>query len=291
MGFGQVTKSESIDPAAGNHFGAFAEPAFLNGYSPVSLFPRQKRPRLGLDWRNACWSRVSHEWLQGHAASHPDSGVGLACGKCIVAFDLDVESEESVAVLRTIVEGICGRTQLVRIGREPRLALIYRAVEPIVSIRLPKVDILGLGTQIVAYGTHPETGNHYRWIGDSAPHLTPLSEVTGVTNAQCVEVASAIVRRVYGSQFNQMVFDVDIDVTKLQLTSRTQLAKLFLTSLFRGKEAARNEVERMIFENEIPPSYWGFVMRPTVHGGFNHGDFMRKLTRCEFIENPGESPT
>ncbi|MBW3098307.1 bifunctional DNA primase/polymerase [Pseudohoeflea coraliihabitans] len=266
------------------HFADFAPQIWANGYSVIPLQPRLKKPQLVETWRSACWERTSENDVRDLAAAYPDRGVGIACGRHTMAFDLDVDNEATIAVLRSIVEDICGVTQLVRVGRSPRIMLIYRAIEPILSIRLPKIDILGMGTQFAAYGVHPTTDADYLWIGETAPHLTPLEEITGVTNAQCEAVAAAICRAVCGARFKRMVFDIDLDLVRLNFTSRSHLFRQLLSSLLRGKARARREVETMVINHEIPPGYWGFVMRPEVEGGFDHRDFMERLNRGEFVE-------
>lgn len=268
----------------GNYFARFAEPAFANGYSVIPLTPGQKKPRKGRAWRDACWTRMPAEEVGAHAADFPDSGVGLACGRHTVVFDIDVDSAETANAIGAIVVDICGPTPLVRIGSQPRFALVYRSLEPIVSIRLPRFDILGLGCQLVAYGVHPRTGGSYRWVGGTAPHLIDLGQIPGVTNAQTEAVASEVLRRIYGDRFERFVFDTDMDLMTLGFSSRSTLTKQWLMSVFRGRTRARQRFRTLVMDNEIPPGFWGFSMRPVVRGGFNHGDFIARLERGELVD-------
>jgi hypothetical protein len=272
------------------HFLTFAGPTFKNGYSIISLLPGQKKPRPGLEWQDACWSRASPDWIHRHATDAPDSGVGLACGKYTVAFDLDVDNEDAIGALRGMVEGVCGKTPLLRVGREPRVALVYRSLEPIVSIRLPKVDVLGLGTQLVAYGTHPHTRGEYRWVGGTAPHLTGLGEIPGVTNAQCEAVAEVIMRAVCGERFERMVFSVDHGMFALGFASRSRLSRQLLIRLFGGKAKARRRIMDDVIGQRIPPGNWGFIMQPEVKGGMDYADIAGKMARCEFAAGPEATP-
>jgi hypothetical protein len=66
---------------------------------------------------------------------------------------------------------------LVRYGKAPKRALLFRTDEPFRKIARsfsypncdpkhpPKIEILANGQQIVAFGTHPETNRAYSWHG------------------------------------------------------------------------------------------------------------------------------
>ncbi|MEO1197825.1 MAG: bifunctional DNA primase/polymerase [Pseudomonadota bacterium] len=266
-----------------NYFAVYAARCHANGYSVVSRHPQQRPPRAGLDWRNACWSRVSADWVQQHTKTDPQSGVSFACGRHTVAFDIDVDNEETVKVLSRLVEQVCGQTPLKRVGRPPRVALVYRAAEPIISIRLPRFDVLGLGTALAGYGIHTGTGKPYRWIGGTAPHLTLLEDLPSVTNGQCNEIVSDLMRRVVGDGFERFVFDADRDLLAACSTTRRTLTKYLLMSIRRGLKRTRQTFSASVEANEIPPGYFGFIMRPVVRGGFDYLDFMHKLDACEII--------
>jgi hypothetical protein len=276
-----LTKSSASKALDGKYFAKYAKPTYDNGYSVISLRPGQKIPNTDIGWREACWSRFSDEWVQQQAGTTPHAGIGLACGRYTVAFDIDVEDRQSVEIIRSMVANVCGETPLVRVGTAPKLALVYRSLEPIISIRLPKFDILGLGCQIVAYGDHPKTGKPYQWIGETAPHLSSLDQIPGVTNEQCVDVAAQVMRRIYGDRFERFVFDTDLDMVTLCLSSRKTLAHQLWARLIYGTRRARARFRTRVVGHEIPPGFWGFCMRPLVHGGFDHGDFLRRLTAGE----------
>ena len=69
-----------------------------------------------------------------------------------------------------------GDTPFARVGRAPKMMLIYRAGEPTATRRFKAaqgdddgIEILGNGAQFVAYGSHQDTGRPYQWVGDMAP--------------------------------------------------------------------------------------------------------------------------
>ncbi len=265
-------------------FASYAAPSHANGYSVIPLYPNQKRPRMGFDWRNACWTRFSADWVHAQAASFPDSGVGLACGRTTMTFDIDIEDVAVVSRLRDVIENHCGTGPLVRVGRPPRVALIYRSAEPIVSMRIPKIDVLGLGTQLAAYGIHPTTGRTYDWVDGIAPHNTPLSEIPAVTNALCEAAISEIVRSVYGDRFERMVFDLDMDLIRYSFSSRSRLIRQLLRTLARGKVSARDKIVHEVRTNGIRPGYWGYVMRPQVRGGFDSKYFLENVRHGDPVD-------
>ena len=60
-----------------------------------------------------------------------------------------------------IVRATLGETPLIRFGRFPRWARVYRAARPVASAKAPGFEILGVGRQIVAFGRHSVTGKPY----------------------------------------------------------------------------------------------------------------------------------
>jgi len=281
-----VTQDSAVARAEGHapgdrFFLTFAEETADNGYSVIAIIPRKKMPRFELEWRASCWTQTPLEWIREVAQAFPDSGVALACGRYTVAFDIDVNNESTVEILRSTVEDICGKTPLVRIGNAPRIALFYRPAEPIISIRLPKFDILGLGTNMTIYGIHPRTEQHYRWVGGSAPHLINLNELPAVTNEQCLEVATRVMRKVFGDRFERFNFDTDRNLLARSVTSRTMLARQLLIRVLRGKKHAQARYEKLLRRGEFPPGFWGFLMRPVVKEGFDRFEFSHKLDTCQ----------
>src|SRR5262249_18268793 len=82
-----------------------------------------------------------------------------------------------------LVEQMLGATPLVRIGRAPKRLLVYRAAQPLLKLATPplflpdstkvQVEILGLGQQFVADGTHPTPAG--RMAGSTARRKIPRS--------------------------------------------------------------------------------------------------------------------
>jgi hypothetical protein len=142
------------------------------GFSPIPVCG--KRPVLP-NWQHkhdtspdeiALWAR-----LYGDAVN---SGVLTARTP---ALDIDVlDPDAAAAVERLARERFADRGRLVvRFGRPPKRAILFRADRPFKRIKATlttpsgatgqQVELLGDGQQLVARGIHPNTGNPYRWFG------------------------------------------------------------------------------------------------------------------------------
>jgi hypothetical protein len=132
----------------------------------------------------AAWARLRD------IGDHP--GLGIACGK-VVCCDIDVYDPEQARWTERLARSRLGDTPLRRVGRWPKVALVYRtAGRPISKTQSPelfkvgvkaKVEVLRQGQQFVAFGIHPETREPYTWDG-ATPETTPLAELPAVTQEQ-----------------------------------------------------------------------------------------------------------
>nr|CAD6617249.1 hypothetical protein RKHAN_03336 [Rhizobium sp. Khangiran2] len=135
-------------------FGAWAETAYENGYSPIPM--AGKRPRA----RN--WSRgFGANAIRKLCASMPDANLGILLGN-IVAIDIDIEDPNEAHRVAELAMEILGPTPYVRVGRWPRRMLFYRATSRINTRSIHSVDILGSGSAVLL-GVHPDTDNEYYW--------------------------------------------------------------------------------------------------------------------------------
>lgn len=115
--------------------------------------------------------------LARDTATHPQAtNTGLRTG-ALVGVDIDVEDEHEAAAIKALVEDVLGPSPLVRVGRKGML-ICYQNPEPIRKITVgssdrTKVEIMGVGQQVVAYGVHPDTARPYEWIGKAEPASCP----------------------------------------------------------------------------------------------------------------------
>ena len=125
---------------------------------------------------------------------------GLACAE-IVAVDVDILDQHLVDEIVHLTETRLGPTPLVRVGRAPKILLVYRWERPFRKIQtaelfLPdgqklKVEVLAEGQQFVADGVHPDTGEPYRWT-DESPETVHLSTLPLVSEEQVRNVIAEI---------------------------------------------------------------------------------------------------
>jgi hypothetical protein len=136
------------------------------GWRIVPILPKQKRP-------------AHTGWTEREFTSEdfrPDSGIGIVTGQGIVALDVDAYCEDVSAAIVTEAMRRFGAT-LERVGQAPKTALFYRGLDikkrdvtlqptgKAPNGKQEKLEVLGNGQQIVAFGIHPDTGQPYRWKG------------------------------------------------------------------------------------------------------------------------------
>ena len=169
---------------------ALRQTYWRNGYRPVPVYSRQKRPR-GNGWLADAlqdpplWAT---RWPEIVALS-----TGLATGP-LAGFDVDVLIQAVVDRIVWETEQMLGTTPLVRIGRAPKTLLGFRCEhDPFRKLStgtfiMPdgteaKVEMLADGQQFVADGIHPDTGQPYLWPAGS-PETVPLANVPPITFEQ-----------------------------------------------------------------------------------------------------------
>jgi hypothetical protein len=124
------------------------------------------------------------------------------------AIDIDVLDKKISRRIADMADDILGRTPLRRIGREPKIALIYRCEDlrdmPNISRYISKIDedgnikasengieIQGYGKLLTFLGVHHKTGKPFRWL-----HLTPLNatpeDAPLVTSNQVADFIEAV---------------------------------------------------------------------------------------------------
>lgn len=159
-----------------------------NGYEPLPILAGTKRPSNS-NWQAA---PLTHETVSGWNAA----GTGLRTGLLSV-IDIDLVNPAEAKAITKLVMDRLGETPLIRIGRKG-LALFYRNPKPCAKITVEggrdgqKVEILGLGQQVVGFGIHPDTGNPYDWITGLSPIDVPHADLPEVSPAQLRTLAEAV---------------------------------------------------------------------------------------------------
>lgn len=180
-----------------SHFKKHAMDVLARGFSCIPIIPGDKRPGYksgdqvtNLDgWQKYCTAQPSDEAVAEW--SKCEASLGLPCGNFVVAVDIDVLDPGLAHEVEKKVLEIAGVDEApVRTGKFPKRAIFFRP-EGHIQSRSKKwkdeagtshgLDILGSGRQVVAFGTHPDTGREYVWRGgdpctvhrDALPALTP----------------------------------------------------------------------------------------------------------------------
>ena len=138
-----------------------------NGYRPVpvagahiAMKSAGKRPLMKA-WETVCASADEEEIARWARAQRNCTNTGLLCGD-IVGIDIDVPVEDLAANVEAAAREILGDTPLKRIGRAPKLLLVFRPDEPFDKLQTPelvlpdgtvtRVEVLATGQQFVGFG-------------------------------------------------------------------------------------------------------------------------------------------
>lgn len=168
--------------------------------APGSSFARRqgalgKAPGiLGEDgWRGFDWMRhatTDDDLVRWHLMG---AGVGIRCGGPLnlVAVDVDTTNPQLVEEIANAAARHLGDAP-VRVGRAPKLLLLYRSLAPLPYRRVlfddghapstapARVELLGAGRQFVAHGIHPSTHQPYTWPAG----IWPADRLSVVSAAQ-----------------------------------------------------------------------------------------------------------
>lgn len=120
------------------------------------------------------------------------------------AIDVDVLDEAASNRIRALAFEILGRTPLCRVGRAPKIALLYRHApddallyarcvlqQTTESGETNGLEILCGGRPLTLLGRHHKTGNHFRWL-DANPMLVGPEAAPLVTSDQVEQFLAAV---------------------------------------------------------------------------------------------------
>jgi Protein of unknown function (DUF3987)/Bifunctional DNA primase/polymerase, N-terminal len=130
---------------------------------------------------------VTDEMLVMWSKTWPDAQNTGILTRTMPTLDLDILNEEAVRALEDHVREHYEERGpiLVRIGKPPKRAIPFRTIEPFAKFVVnliavngseEKIEFLGDGAQVAAFGVHPETNEPYRWHG-GMPGDTKLEEL------------------------------------------------------------------------------------------------------------------
>jgi hypothetical protein len=158
-----------------------------NGWAALPL--NGKRPVINVWQRFAVFRGPlpSADELAGWTAP----GTGIGCGSA-VAVDIDFAADADMgARIKAVALEVFGETPFERVGKPPKVMLVYRAAEAIPKQAFKRtdnsgdgIDIQGVGSQFVAFGIHPDTGEPYQWTGPKSPLDAAPDAAPEITAAQ-----------------------------------------------------------------------------------------------------------
>jgi hypothetical protein len=181
-------------------FGAVAEKMVGAGWSiyPQGLTDRRpgKVDGEAIKWKeqhNLAFRRPEPQHLARWIVQCPTLNVavvlGPASGNALV-IDIDVVEKDLSSMIQQLAFKHFGETPLQRVGRAPKIALVYRQSpdDPIggrsprfVPIDHPQnpngddqmVEILSSGQSLTFYGKHHKTGNYFKWLKETPDAVGP----------------------------------------------------------------------------------------------------------------------
>jgi hypothetical protein len=142
------------------------------GYAPLPIQGKQP-PMKGWGKLNDASDDDIRAWERAHPYA-PSTGL---LTKFTPAFDIDITSEPAAEAVEALVRERFEEAGhfLVRVGRAPKRAIIFRCDAPFKKISAElispiggsgqKLEFLGDGQQLVAFGLHKDTNQPYRWHG------------------------------------------------------------------------------------------------------------------------------
>jgi hypothetical protein len=172
-------------------FNHFAGRLVENGFT---VTPTKGKVPVVRRWQNP--KPTDPQWLGKmlRANRYPDHNLGIVCGR-VVGIDIDADDPAKAAQLEAVAAEHLGATVFRRVGRAPRMLLLYRAAAGESIPSLAKlgacIDVLSGGKQFVAFGIHPDTGKPYQWIAAS-PATAKLEDLPVITAASLRAFADAV---------------------------------------------------------------------------------------------------
>jgi len=205
------------------------------GWRVVPLLPKEKSPA------HSGWTKREFT-LEDF---RPNSGIGIVTGHGIVALDVDAYCKNvSAAIVAEAIRRF-GDT-LERVGQAPKTALLYQGLDikkcevrlkptgQAPSDKQEKLEVLGNGQQIVAFGIHPDTGLPYTWK-DVRPwdsHLGSVVESLPEITKHGLDDFLSWVTHEYGEQRN--------------LSQRAASKRVTPSTLGWGGTALSNEIAELV---------------------------------------------
>ncbi|ACB27242.1 bifunctional DNA primase/polymerase [Methylobacterium radiotolerans] len=202
-------------------FSAVAPACVANGWS---LFPQARSGRRGpilvkqpgrsskaLQWKPLQERLPTADELSWWAESDGPrnrANVALIMGEVsgrALCLDIDVSDPTLAQAILALVDRHLGRTEFRRVGRAPRLVLIYRSdvSDPVRNKTYAldakddggndqAIEVLADRKPVTGFGAHHKTGAHFQWVGACRPDTHGPEHAPVITQAQVEDFISAV---------------------------------------------------------------------------------------------------
>jgi hypothetical protein len=172
----------------------YAPLLLASGFEPVPIRPGDKAP-LPAGWRRG---QIFAERIKQWTDKFPQASVGIRLGhpagegRWLIAIDVDSMGEDVSGALRTHLELVLGEVPI-RVGMPPKFVALALLAAPQAPPKRAtplyadehgrdyRLEILGLGQQVVVAGIHPDTQEPYRWEGVADPGDLSIAALPVVT--------------------------------------------------------------------------------------------------------------
>jgi putative DNA primase/helicase len=218
---------------------------YRNGYSCI---PLEGKRALMKGWQN---KEIDEAEIRSWPSEYPSlTNTGIRARECPV-IDIDIMDPEGVR----IVLGIMAKDQrlLYRTGRAPKVAIIFQASTPFQKIvhlyRAPdgithKIEILGNGQQMAAFGIHPDTKQPFTWEPES-PLEVPRSELPELTEEMARRFLAACDRRLEANRWELLTIErpkVSEWRKPLSKGNVERSVQALIDSIVSSREGTRNDI-------------------------------------------------
>jgi hypothetical protein len=154
-----------------DHVTVYRKHVLINGYLPIPS--NGKIPPMS-GWQDI---KATPKIIDSWGDQYPDAENTSILTRTTPALDIDIMGPDAAEAAEALVRETYEERGyiLIRIGRSPKRAILFRTDKPFKKIvrnftkpgsdTVQKLEMLGMGQQIVVAGVHPDTGQPYRWHG------------------------------------------------------------------------------------------------------------------------------
>lgn len=170
------------------------------GFEPVPLLG--KAPTLK-GWQKVCQETTDHTITNWECALPALTNTGCLT-RLMPALDLDITNPEAAEACETWVRKLYEDwgVVLVRIGKAPKRAIVFRTERPFAKItvnliapngdKTQRIELLCDGQQLVMFGRHPDTGKDYGWHGGVPGKDVALADLPVINEKEAQELVTAL---------------------------------------------------------------------------------------------------